>query len=94
MLAKDQYREIIGTALSHRSYGVERTAIEVTPRDEAGRDMRLATDVFASADAQVRLAALLALAGAPEQRPALADGSAAALGDTQLALLPEAGGAL
>ena len=61
-LESSDTRKVLGTALSHPSGGVVRTAIEVMPRDDRGRDMLLDSDVFESADAQVRLSALLAMA--------------------------------
>ncbi len=63
--ASAESREVLQSALSHPSSGVVRTAIEVLPRDEAGRDLLLGSDAFESADAQVRLSALLAIAESP-----------------------------
>ena len=53
------------TALKHPSAGVRRAAVMVLPRDNAGRDALLATKVLDDSDAQVRMAALLALSEMP-----------------------------
>lgn len=73
----ESYREVIAGALSHPSSGVVRTAIEVTPRDVAGRDTLLTSDAFNSDDAQVRLSALLALADMPASEASAARAIAA-----------------
>lgn len=52
-------------ALSHPSAGVRRNAVAVLPRDAASVDAILAADLLADPDAQVRLAALLALSDQP-----------------------------
>jgi hypothetical protein len=64
-LETGQALEILGNALAHPSSGVVRTAIEVLPRDDAGRDLLIGSTAFDSSDAQVRLSALLALAEMP-----------------------------
>ncbi|HZT82882.1 MAG TPA: PVC-type heme-binding CxxCH protein, partial [Gemmataceae bacterium] len=61
--------------LKHRSAGVRRNAAAVLPRDEASVQALLASGVLDDPDAQVRLAALLALA---EMRPNDAAGAAIA----------------
>src|SRR5262245_337806 len=60
-------------ALKHKSAGVRRNAAAVVPRNEEGRKALLASGVLNDGDAQVRLAALLALA----EMPAGADAAAA-----------------
>ncbi len=57
---------ILEEALRHASSAVVRTAVEILPRDEYGRDLLVASNAIASNDAQVRLSTLLALAEMPE----------------------------
>ncbi len=61
-------REILEQSLEHPSTAVVRTAVELVPNDKLGRDALLRSDVFDSADAQVRLSALLAIATMPASR--------------------------
>ncbi len=58
-------RAAVVGALKHPAAGVRRAAIGVLPRDAAARDTLLSARVLDDADAQVRLAALLALAEMP-----------------------------
>lgn len=58
-------RAIVDSALQHPSAGVVRAAIEVLPNDAESRDALLAANATQHADAQVRLAGLLALADLP-----------------------------
>lgn len=53
-------------ALRHPSAGVRRNALQVLPATEEARDALLASGVLTDEDAQVRLAALLALSEMPE----------------------------
>jgi putative heme-binding domain-containing protein len=57
-------------ALRHRSGGVRRNAVAVLPRNAASVQAILASKILDDADAQVRLAALLALAEMPASREA------------------------
>jgi hypothetical protein len=57
--------ETVAEALKHHSAGVRRIAATVCPRTEAGARKLLASGVLEDSDAQVRLAALLALADCP-----------------------------
>jgi putative membrane-bound dehydrogenase-like protein len=57
-------------ALKHKSAGVRRNAVQVLPRGEASTMAILAAGLLRDADAQVRLAALLALADQPPSRAA------------------------
>jgi len=52
-------------ALKHPSAGVRRAAAMVLPQDDASRDALLASKLVEDADAQVRMAALLALSEMP-----------------------------
>jgi len=58
--------EAVYGALKHPSAGVRRNALQVLPPTAEARDAILAADVLNDPDAQVRLAALLALAEMPE----------------------------
>ena len=60
----------LATAMTHPSAGVRRAAVMVSPRDEAARETLLAGKFLNDADAQVRLAALLALSEMPASAPA------------------------
>jgi len=57
-------------ALKHPSAGVRRAAAMVLPRDETGRKALLAANALNDADAQVRMAALLALSEMPANEAA------------------------
>ncbi len=57
-------------ALGHPSPGVRRNAILALPLNEASREKLLATSVLRDADAQVKLAAILALSDLPPGRAA------------------------
>ncbi len=70
--ATAEFGETLASALSHPSSGVVRTAVEVLPHNEAGRELLLESDVFESDDPQVRLSALLALSEMPPSPPAAA----------------------
>jgi putative membrane-bound dehydrogenase-like protein len=59
-------------ALKHPSAGVRRNALQVVPRDEATAAQLLAAGSLSDEDAQVRLAALLALAEMPRSEAAAA----------------------
>jgi putative membrane-bound dehydrogenase-like protein len=63
--ADGEYREALVGALGHPSSAVARAAVTMMPRDAAGRDAIIQSDAAGSTDAQVRLAALLALAETP-----------------------------
>lgn len=56
-------------ALAHPSAGVRRAAVGVMPRTEAGASTFLAGNTLSDADAQVRLAVLLAFAEMPASEP-------------------------
>jgi putative membrane-bound dehydrogenase-like protein len=58
-------RDAVVAALKHPSAGVRRNAVLVLPPSSASADALLASGVLNDPDAQVRLAALLALADAP-----------------------------
>ncbi len=60
-------------ALRHKSPGVRRNAVQVLPRTAASTEALLAADLLADSDAQVRLAAFLALSDLP---PTPASGAA------------------
>jgi putative membrane-bound dehydrogenase-like protein len=62
----------VAGALKHPSAGVRRAAVMALPRDEAGRDIMLAPGIklLDDADAQVRMAALLALSEMPPSETA------------------------
>jgi putative membrane-bound dehydrogenase-like protein len=57
--------ECVYAALRHPSAGVRRNALQVLPREGAATNAILAAGLLEDADAQVRLAALLALADQP-----------------------------
>ena len=79
-------------ALKHPSAGVRRNALHVLPRNDAALNGLLATDSLKDQDAQVRLAAFLALADMPPS-PALASVLIDALNDAKTsgdAWLPDA----
>ncbi len=65
-------------ALGHPSAGVRRNAVQVLPHDARAAEAVRAAGLLADPDAQVRLAALLALADAPES-PAAAEALVLAL---------------
>ena len=64
-LDNSEGRKLLAQALHHPSAGVVRTAVEVLPRDEAGREMLLEANLLSSEAPQVRLSTLLALAEMP-----------------------------
>lgn len=66
LLDGDRGHRLLQASLKHPSTGVVRTAVEVLPRSEAGRDLLLASETISSKDAQVRLSTLLALTEMPE----------------------------
>jgi len=55
-------------AMSHPSYAVRRNAVQVLPANEDTRDAILSAGLLEDEDAQVRLAALVALADVPASR--------------------------
>ncbi|WP_206108241.1 PVC-type heme-binding CxxCH protein [Paludisphaera soli] len=77
-LADAEARAAAVAALKHPSAGVRRAALQVLPRDADGVKALLAAGSLADEDAQVRLAALLALADVPTD-PAAGAGIAEAL---------------
>ena len=56
---------LLHQCLKHPSPGVVRTAVEVLPRSQSGRELLLVANTIGSKDAQVRLATLLALSDMP-----------------------------
>jgi putative membrane-bound dehydrogenase-like protein len=61
---------VVAAALRHPSAGVRRNAVQVLPRHAVSVDLILTTGLLADADAQVRLAALLALSDMPADQRA------------------------
>ena len=68
-------------ALAHRSPGVRRNAVQVLPKDPKSVDAILKAKLLKDSDAQVRLAALLALADQPSSPP-VAQALIAVFGDS------------
>src|SRR5262249_51265031 len=62
--------DIIAPALQHPSAGVRRNAALVLPRSGSGLDVLLESRILTDQDAQVRLAALLALTEMPSSESA------------------------
>ena len=70
-------RDAVAAALKHPSAGVRRNAVAALPHTAAGANALAAADLLRDSDAQVRLAAMLALADTPnlpEAGKALHDG--------------------
>ena len=65
LLGDERALSLLEAAVRHPAAGVVRTAVMVFPRTEAGLDRLLQSDALSHADAQVRLATLLALADMP-----------------------------
>jgi len=76
--ADPKAREAAVSALKHPSAGVRRAALQALPRDAGGVGAILAAGALDDPDAQVRLAALLALADAPADPDAGAGAGVAA----------------
>lgn len=65
-----EVNKAITGAFNHPSAGVRQNAVQVAPRDEAGVQAILASQVWRSPEAQVRLASLLTLAEVPPSKSA------------------------
>ncbi|GIW94882.1 MAG: glycosyl hydrolase [Pirellulaceae bacterium] len=79
-----QVNQVVYAALRHPSAGVRRNAVQVLPHTQESVEQLLAADLLRDPDAQVRLAALLALADLPPSEQA-ASGIARQIGTVWIA---------